>query len=224
MALDDVSFAVRRGEVFGLLGPNGAGKTTLIRLALDILRPDAGEVRLLGASVKTADHDRIAYLPEERGLYRQQRVLDVMVYLAQLKGLSRAEARSRAMRWLERIGLTDVARRKVEQLSKGMSQKVQIAASLVADPELAILDEPFSGLDPLHVEHVLELIAERRAAGQTTILSTHLMNRVEDLCDRMVLMNAGRVVLDGTIDDIRGAHANRTIEQIFVHTVRSAKP
>ena len=205
VALDDVSFEVQRGEVFGLLGPNGAGKTTLIRLALDILRPDGGEVEVLGQPVKRADHDRIAYLPEERGLYRHERVIDVLAYLARLKGVPRAEAKDRALRWLDKVMLADVATKRVEQLSKGMGQKVQIAAALVADPELAILDEPFSGLDPIHVEHVIELIEERRSEGRTTILSTHLMNRVEAVCDRMVLMSQGRVVLYGTLDEIRSA-------------------
>ncbi len=207
VALDDVSFEVGRGEVFGLLGPNGAGKTTLIRLALDILRPDGGEVEVLGRPVKRADHDRIAYLPEERGLYRDERVIDVLAYLARLKGASRADAKARAAAWLERVGLAEVARRKVEQLSKGMGQKVQVAAALVSNPELAILDEPFSGLDPIHVEQVIGLIEERRAAGRTTILSTHLMNRVEDVCDRVVFMSQGRAVLEGTLDAIRAARA-----------------
>ena len=207
VALDDVSFEVHEGEVFGLLGPNGAGKTTLIRLALDIFRADGGEVRLLGKSVREADHDRVSYLPEERGLYRQQKVVDVLVYLARLKGVGKREAKERAMHWLERVHLAHVANKKVEQLSKGMGQKVQIAASLLTDPDLAILDEPFSGLDPLHVETVLDLIRERREAGRTTILSTHLMDRVEAVCDRMVLMSGGERVLYGTLDQIRRDHA-----------------
>lgn len=207
VALDGVTFEVERGEVFGLLGPNGAGKTTLIRLALDILRPDGGDVRLLGRPVKRADHDRLAYLPEERGLYRDAKVARVLAYLARLKGVPRREAKERALHWLDKVGLIEVANHRVEQLSKGMGQKVQIAAALVADPELAILDEPFSGLDPLHVEHVLDLIRERRERGQTTILSTHLMNRVEDVCDRMILMNRGRRVLYGSVESIQREHA-----------------
>lgn len=222
VALDDVSFEVPTGEVFGLLGPNGAGKTTLIRLALDILRPDGGDVEVLGQPVKKADHDRIAYLPEERGLYRHERVVDVLTYLARLKGVPRKEAPERARKWLAKVGLAEVANKRVEQLSKGMGQKVQVAAALVADPDLAILDEPFSGLDPLHVEHVIALIEERRAEGRTTILSTHLMNRVEDVCDRVVLMSRGRVVLEGQVDAIREEHESATVEQIFKDAVREA--
>lgn len=166
---------------------------------------------MLGAPVREADHDRVAYLPEERGLYRHQRVIDVMVYLARLKGVPRGRARERAESWLDKVGLLHVARMKVEQLSKGMGQKVQIAATLVADPELAILDEPFSGLDPIHVEAVLGLIRERRAAGRTTILSTHLMNRVEAVCDRMVLISRGERVLYGTLEAIGRQHGRPTI-------------
>lgn len=206
VALSGVSFSVGEGEVFGLLGPNGAGKTTIIRLALDILRADAGEVRLLGDPVKRADHDRVAYLPEERGLYRRERLVDVLAYLARLKGVSRGEARERALSWLGKVDLAEHANKRVDQLSKGMSQKAQIAATLVADPELAILDEPFSGLDPLHVSQVLELIRERRAAGRTTVLSTHRMDRVEAVCDRVVILSAGRVVRYGSLEAIRSEH------------------
>ncbi|MFK7985922.1 MAG: ABC transporter ATP-binding protein [Sandaracinaceae bacterium] len=210
-ALDGVSFQVEPGEVFGLLGPNGAGKTTLIRLALDILRPDEGVVRLLGEDVRDVDHDRVAYLPEERGLYRREKVRDVLAYLARLKGVAPREARRRAGMWLERVGLSEVAHKRVDQLSKGMSQKAQIAASLVADPELAILDEPFSGLDPVHVGEVLLILRERQDAGRTTVLSTHLMNRVEAVCDRVALLHQGRRVRYGTVGDIRGAQSGVTV-------------
>lgn len=211
VALDGVTFAVGEGEVFGLLGPNGAGKTTIIRLALDILRADAGEVRLLGDPVRTADHDRVAYLPEERGLYRRERLIDVLAYLARLKGVPRREAKARAGAWLEKVGLLVHAKKRVDQLSKGMSQKAQIAATLVADPELAILDEPFSGLDPIHVAQVLEIIAERRAAGRTTVLSTHRMDRVEAICDRVVILRSGQVVRYGSLAEIRAEHPAREV-------------
>jgi ABC-2 type transport system ATP-binding protein len=207
VALDDLSLAVDAGEVFGLLGPNGAGKTTLIRVALDILRPDRGDISLFGRALDRDGLDRVSYLPEERGLYRRERVLEVLVYFGRLKGMSRGDARASATRWLERIGLGETASWRVERLSKGMSQKVQIAAALMTDPELCILDEPFSGLDPVNVRLVKDLIAERRRAGCTTILSTHMMNQAQALCDRVAMVDHGRRVLYGTLTEVREAHS-----------------
>ncbi len=203
MALDDVSLEVAPGEVFGLLGPNGAGKTTLIRIGLDILRADRGEVTLLGAPVSTEALDRTAYLPEERGVYRRAKVRELLQYLGCLKGLKRARARQAADEWLERVGLAQVATQRIESLSKGMTQKVQIAACLMTDPELCVLDEPFSGLDPVNVALVTDLIEERRASGRTTVLSTHMMHQVEALCDRVALVHHGRLVVYGRLDEIR---------------------
>lgn len=203
VAVDGVSFDVEEGEVFGLLGPNGAGKTTLIRILMDIIRADEGAITLFGRPFAREALDRIGYLPEERGLYLKLKVVDVMTYFAQLKGLDRAEARRRSGAWLERVGLPDVARRKVETLSKGMSQKVQIASALLAEPELCVLDEPFSGLDPVNVRMVQELILDRRRAGRTTILSTHQMNMVETLCDRVALIDKGRLMVYGGVDEVR---------------------
>jgi len=206
-ALDSVSLKVEPGEVFGLLGPNGAGKTTLIRVGLDILRADEGEVRLFGAPVGRDSLDRAAYLPEERGVYRRAKVRDLLTYLGKLKGMGRARARGAAVDWLERVGLGHVADQRVESLSKGMTQKVQIAACLMSNPELCILDEPFSGLDPVNVSLVTSLIGERRARGQTTVLSTHMMHQVEALCDRVALVHRGRLVVYGQLDDIRREHS-----------------
>lgn len=203
VALDDVSLEVSRGEVFGLMGPNGAGKTTLIRIGLDILRADEGEVSLFGAPLDRSTLDRTAYLPEERGLYRRAKVLELLSYLGRLKGLKPAESRKAAAHWLERVGLSRVAEQRVESLSKGMTQKVQIAACLMSDPELCVLDEPFSGLDPVNVALVQDLIEERRASGLTTVLSTHLMHQVEALCDRVALIHRGRVVVYGDLEEIR---------------------
>jgi ABC-2 type transport system ATP-binding protein len=201
--LEGVSLEVQSGEVFGLLGPNGAGKTTLIRVGLDILRADEGEVTLFGAAPNPKTLDRTAYLPEERGVYRRAKVRELLAYLGRLKGLKRAAAQAAADHWLERVGLSRVAGQRVESLSKGMTQKVQIAACLMTDPELCVLDEPFSGLDPVNVGLVTDLIEERRASGRTTVLSTHMMHQVEALCDRVALIHHGTLVVYGQLDEIR---------------------
>lgn len=203
VALDDVSLEIARGEVFGLMGPNGAGKTTLIRIGLDILRADQGHVALFGAPLDRGALDRTAYLPEERGVYRRAKVHELLVYLGRLKGLEPAQSRRAADHWLERMSLSGVAGQRIESLSKGMTQKVQIAACLMSDPELCVLDEPFSGLDPVNVALVKTLIEERRAAGLTTLLSTHLMHQVEVLCDRVALIHQGRLIVYGALDEIR---------------------
>ena len=203
VALDDVSLEVSRGEVFGLMGPNGAGKTTLIRIGLDILRADEGEVSLFGAPLDRTTLDRTAYLPEERGVYARAKVAELLSYLGRLKGLKPADSRKAAAHWLERVGLSQVAEHRVGSLSKGMTQKVQIAACLLSDPELCVLDEPFSGLDPINVALVQDLIEERRASGLTTLLSTHLMHQVEALCDRVALIHEGRLVVYGDLEEIR---------------------
>ena len=216
-ALHGVSLEVAPGEVFGLLGPNGAGKTTLIRIGLDIVRADEGSVRLVGAPLSRAGLDRVSYLPEERGLYKKTKVRSMLAYLGELKGLGRRAARERAEAWLARVGLSHVATQNVETLSKGMSQKVQLAGALMTDPELVVLDEPFSGLDPINVELVKALIAERRAARRTTILSTHLMNQVEALCDRVGVVHRGALVVYGTLDDVRRRHAPRAARLRLQH-------
>ncbi|MGQ9676452.1 MAG: ABC transporter ATP-binding protein [Chloroflexota bacterium] len=209
-AVDDLSFEVRRGEIFGLLGPNGAGKTTTIRMVMDILRPDDGVVRVLGQTPGNS-RERVGYLPEERGLYRDLKVLDVLVYLAELKGISRSEARRRGMAWLERVELADWAERRIKDLSRGMQQKAQLAASLVHEPELAILDEPFQGLDPVNVELVKGIIRRLQREGATVVLSSHQMNLVEALCDRILLVNHGRSVLYGPLAEIKRRHSAQTV-------------
>ncbi|HEU4401360.1 MAG TPA: ATP-binding cassette domain-containing protein [Candidatus Polarisedimenticolia bacterium] len=206
VAVDDVSFEVRSGEVFGLLGPNGAGKTSLIRALMDIVPADSGSILLDGRPLDRRDLDRIGYLPEERGLYRRERVEDVLVYFGMLKGLRRPEARRGARLWLERVGLAEAGRRRVDDLSKGMQQKVQIAATLLHDPAILVLDEPFSGLDPLNTVLVKELLRERSAAGCLVILSTHQMPLVETLCDRVAMIDHGRLVLYGGLEEIRRGH------------------
>lgn len=205
-AVNNLSFEVYAGEVFGLLGPNGAGKTTTIRAIMDIIKPDEGHITVLGQPPGTL-RERIGYLPEERGLYSSVKVLDMLIYLAELKGVPRNEGRVRALRWLERVELADWATRKVKELSRGMQQKLQFAASLVHSPELAILDEPFSGLDPVNVDLIKRLIRELQAEGKTVVLSAHQMNLVEALCDRILLINKGQAVLYGPLDEIKREYA-----------------
>jgi len=203
VAVDDVTFEVRPGEVFGLLGPNGAGKTTLIRMLIDIIAPDDGRILLDGRPIAPADRDRIGYLPEERGLYRKEKVIDILIYFGMLKGLARREALVRSRAWLERLGLPEVAGRRADSLSKGMQQKVQIAGTLLSGPEILVMDEPFSGLDPLNTVLVKDLLRERRDAGSLVILSTHQMPMVEELCDRVAMIDHGRLVLYGDLEEIR---------------------
>ncbi len=207
VALRGVTFDVHGGEIFGLLGPNGAGKSTLIRILMDIIRADRGGVRVFGEPRRREHLDRLGYLPEERGLYTKLPVLDVMTYFGALKGLPRHEARQRSMAWLQRIDLAHVASWRVDRLSKGMSQKVQIASALLTDPDICVLDEPTTGLDPVNVRIVQDLLVERRRAGRTTILSTHHMNQVEALCDRVALIDRGSLVVYGAVDEVRRHHS-----------------
>lgn len=210
-ALRGVSFDVHAGEIFGLLGPNGAGKSTLMRILMDIIRADRGRVLVFGEERRREHLDRLGYLPEERGLYTKLSVIDVLTYFGALKGLTRADARQRALAWLEKVELPQVASWKVHRLSKGMSQKVQIAAILLSEPELCVLDEPTTGLDPVNVRVVQDLLRERRDAGRTTILSTHHMNQVEALCDRVALIHAGQLVVYGTVDEVRRRHSSAEV-------------
>lgn len=207
----DISFSVEEGEIFGLLGPNGAGKTTLIRLLLDILKPDSGEIRIFGGSLTPAAKDRIGYLPEERGLYTKTKLLDMLVYLAQLKSIPKKEAQANAEALLKSLELYEYRGKRVEELSKGMQQKIQFLSSIVHDPELIILDEPFSGLDPVSTKSIKAKILEYRNAGRTVILSTHMMEQAQKLCDRILMINKGRRVLYGTVEGIRKEHGKGSL-------------
>ena len=209
--VDRVSFQVDAGEIFALLGPNGAGKTTMIRMITDILRPDSGEVLLNGRPVGSEARQSIAYLPEERGLYRRSKVAEVLAYYGELKGMSRVQAREMAGRLLERVQLKEEGDKQVQALSKGMQQKVQLCTALIGAPRLLILDEPFTGLDPVNVQLFEEILAERRAEGATVLLSTHQMNKVEEVCDRALMIHHGRTVLYGTVRDIRRQHADHAV-------------
>ena len=206
-----VSFDVRPGEVLALLGPNGAGKTTLIRMITDIMKPDSGTIELDGRPVRGDDKRRIAYLPEERGLYRRTAVAEVLAYYGQLKGMTRSSAVAEATALLRRVELGDWAQKQVQALSKGMQQKVQLCTTLIGDPRVLILDEPFTGLDPINVQLLEEILQERRAAGVTVLLSTHQMNKVEELCDRALMINHGHMVLYGAVDEIRRRHSDHAV-------------
>jgi ABC-2 type transport system ATP-binding protein len=206
-----VSAEVQPGEIFALLGPNGAGKTTLIRMITDILKPDSGEIRLDGRPVGGGVKRDISYLPEERGLYRQERVLVVLAYFGRLKGLSARAARDEAMALITRVGLKDYAAKQVQTLSKGMQQKLQLCTALIGSPRLMILDEPFSGLDPINVQLLEDILRERRAAGATVLLSTHQMNKVEEQCDRALMINRGHMVLCGAVRDLRRQYSDHAV-------------
>ncbi len=215
IALDDVSVDIPKGQIFGLLGPNGAGKTTLIRIINRITIPNSGEVIFDGHPITQSDVEKIGYLPEERGLYRKMEVGDQAMYLAQLKGLSAAEARRELKQWFVRFGIQDWWKKKVEELSKGMAQKLQFITTVVHKPSLMILDEPFSGFDPVNAELIRKEILRLKDEGATIILSTHNMESVEELCDRIALINKSKLVITGGVDEIRREHGNNNIELIY---------
>jgi ABC-2 type transport system ATP-binding protein len=202
-AVDGLSLRVPRGCIYGFLGPNGAGKTTTLRMILDILRPTSGTIRVLGAKSALEVRGRIGYLPEEKGLYKKMKAWSVIAYFAGLKGMPRLEAKRRAHELLERYGLKDFAEAKTEALSKGMGQKVQVLASIAHDPDLVILDEPFSGLDPVNQGVLEEIVQDLRARGRTVLFSTHVMQHAERLCDRLVIIARGRALFDGTVPEAR---------------------
>ncbi len=205
VAVGEVSLAIPRGAIYGFLGPNGAGKTTTIRCLMDIILPDRGTMTLAGRPLDRQLRDRIGYLPEERGLYRKMTCQDQLAYLAELKGVPRRDALQRAAAWLERLELADYTRRKVDNLSKGMQQKIQFAATFIFEPDLVILDEVFSGLDPLNIELMRELILEQKARGTTILFSTHMLAEAERLCDAVCLIEGGAKILDGSLDQVRAA-------------------
>src|SRR5262245_61419336 len=204
LAVDDISFEVPRGVVYGVLGPNGAGKTTMLRMINDIFAPDAGEVVVLDGLRPGAEAAaRIGYLPEERGLYPKMKVGDMIELIGELRGLSRVEARRRGGAWLERLGLVQWTKNKVQDLSKGMQQKVQFATALIHEPELVILDEPWSGLDPINAEVLREVVDEIRASGRTVMFSTHQMEQAEKVVDNVCIIARGKKLLDGKLKDIQ---------------------
>ncbi len=210
-AVDGVTFDVPRGDVFGILGPNGAGKTTTIRMIMDILRPDAGEVRILGERLGDVLKDRIGYLPEERGLYRKMKVAEMLEFHGAIKGMSRTEARRAALLWLDRLQLGDWKDRKVDELSKGMQQKAQFVAAVLAKPDLLVLDEPFSGMDPVNQNLFKDVILDLNRTGTTILFSTHQMETAEKLCKRIVLIDHGKVVREGVLAEIKAGFGRNSV-------------
>lgn len=215
VALDNVSVEIPKGQIFGLLGPNGAGKTTLIRIINRITIPNGGTVLFDGRPITQRDVERIGYLPEERGLYRKMEVGEQAMYLAQLKGMSEKDARAELKKWFVKFGIQDWWKKKVEELSKGMAQKVQFITTVVHKPALMILDEPFSGFDPVNAEIIRKEILELKAQGATIVLSTHNMESVEELCDNIALINKSKVVLSGGVEEIRRKYGNNNVELIY---------
>jgi len=214
-AVDQVSFAVQKGDIYGFLGPNGAGKTTTIRMIMGIIQPDSGSIEISDNNMDNLGRQIIGYLPEDRGLYQKQKLGEIIVYFGLLRGLEKTAAKAKAAEWLERFGLGDQQKRKVEELSKGNQQKVQFILSLVHDPTLLILDEPFTGLDPLNQLLLKEIIQEKRKAGTTILFSTHQMEQVERLCNNICLINQGRIIVEGALESIRAAHQSNAVEVAF---------
>ena len=219
-ALDGVSLHVRRGTVFGLLGPNGAGKTTLIRIINHIIAPDSGTLLFDGHTMTDNDVMQIGYLPEERGLYKKMRVGEQAIYLARLKGLDKATAQQRLNQWFSRLDIGDWWNRPVEELSKGMQQKVQFVVTMLHNPQLLILDEPFSGFDPVNADMLKREILRLKEEGTTIIFSTHNMPSAEELCDDIALINHARVVLSGSLADIKANNPGKGLDRIFIDTVK----
>jgi ABC-2 type transport system ATP-binding protein len=214
-AVDGLSFDIPRGTVFGLLGRNGAGKSTTIRMIVDIIRPDSGSIELFGRKIDAKAKDRIGYLPEERGLYPKMKVLDMLEFFGSVKGLKPAEARRRALPWLERLELIEWKDKKVEDLSKGMQQKAQFITTILAKPDILILDEPFSGMDPVNQELFRKLLREVGDSGTTLIFSTHVMESAERLCNNIALIDKGKAVLFGSLASIKEKFGNNTVQLEF---------
>src|SRR6266705_190799 len=210
--VDRLSLTVPKGVISGLLGPNGAGKTTMIRMIMNIYVPDSGTIQLFGETGTSRDHSaRIGYLPEERGLYPKMRVLDVLLFLAEMKGVSRNAARVRALEWLERLGLSDWRMRKVNELSKGMQQKVQFISTILHEPDLLVMDEAFAGLDPVNSQVLKDTVLELRGRGKTILFSTHIMEQAEKVCDHVCIIARGKKLVDGTLADIKRTHGGRHV-------------
>ncbi|HET6934930.1 MAG TPA: ATP-binding cassette domain-containing protein, partial [Candidatus Angelobacter sp.] len=212
VAVDDLSFNIEQGGVFGLLGPNGAGKTSSIRMMIGITAPDSGEINMFGRPFERKSLQRVGYLPEERGLYRKMKVLDQLIFLGELHGMSAGSARQKAIEWCERLEITEKLQNKVEELSKGMQQKIQFIAALIHAPEFVIMDEPFFGLDPVNATVLKDVLLDLKKKGRTILFSTHRMDQVEKLCDSICLINHGRSVLQGPLKQVKAQYGKRNVQ------------
>jgi ABC-2 type transport system ATP-binding protein len=212
IAVKNLSFSVDPGEILGLIGPNGAGKSTTIKIILDFMKPDSGEVNLFGGQMSEEKKNRIGYLPEARGLYKELKALDCIVYLASLKGMDKTTAKERAVQLLERTGMLESEKKKIKHMSKGMGQMIQFIVTIIHEPELLIMDEPFSGLDPVNTELMKNMVGKYRDEGKTIILSTHQMNQVEELCDRVLMIDHGEEVLYGNLREIKSRFKKHSVQ------------
>ena len=222
-AVDNISLKVQKGDIYGFLGPNGAGKTTSIRMIMGIIKPDNGTIKLNGSDINTINRKKLGYLPEDRGLYQKQNLSEILYYFGCLKGLDKKDSKNRANLWLERFYLYDQKGRKIEELSKGNQQKIQFIIALLHDPQLIILDEPFTGLDPVNQILLKEVIKEKQEEGKTIIFSTHQMEQVERLCNNICLINKGHILLEGPLSEIKESHSEDAIELIFSGKIDNSK-
>ncbi|MEO2043695.1 MAG: ATP-binding cassette domain-containing protein [Nitrospinaceae bacterium] len=211
-AVDDVSFVVEKGDVYGFLGPNGAGKTTTLRMIMGIIQQDSGSIELNGENINNLGRENLGYLPEDRGLYQKQKLEETIIYFAILRGLDKMDAKTKTNEWLERFALGDQGNRKIEELSKGNQQKIQFILSLIHDPSLLILDEPFTGLDPLNQLLLKEIIQEKREEGKTILFSTHQMEQVERLCTNICLINKGKIIVEGALENVKQSHSSDAVD------------
>jgi ABC-2 type transport system ATP-binding protein len=211
-AVKDVTFSVNPGEILGLIGPNGAGKSTTIKIILDFMKPDSGKVRLFGQSMTEATKNKIGYLPESKGLYKDLSAIDCILYLATLKAMDKGRAKEKAMQLLQQVGMLESSKKKIKHMSKGMGQMIQFIVTIIHDPALVIMDEPFSGLDPVNTELMKNMIGELRDKGRAIILSTHQMNQVEELCDRVLMINHGEEVLYGDLKQVKSIYRKHSVQ------------
>jgi|TARA_B110000444_G_scaffold72841_1_gene68439 ABC-2 type transport system ATP-binding protein len=214
-AVDNVSFSINKGDIYGFLGPNGAGKTTTIRMIMGIIRPDSGIIKLNGQNINSFERRNLGYLPEDRGLYQKQKLSETIHYFGLLRGLAKEDSKRKTSLWLDRFNLKDQRNRKIEELSKGNQQKIQFILAFLHDPELLILDEPFTGLDPLNQLLLKEIIQEKSEEGKTIVFSTHQMEQVERLCSNICLINRGQIIIEGKLEDIRKANQTNAVEVLF---------
>jgi len=222
-AVDNLSFIAESGKIYGFLGPNGAGKTTTIRMIMGIIKPDSGEIKVFGDKISEQNKGQIGYIPEERGLYKKYKVIDLLMYFARLKGMNYTEASKNIDIWLDKVNLKDRANNKIEELSKGMQQNIQLIVSLINDPNLVILDEPFVGLDPINARNMKDIILKLKESGKTIIFSTHQMNEAERLCDHILLINKGKKLIDSSISEVKKKYSKNFVTVEFKNKMPDLK-